>query len=100
MFLTVTVTGTLKRESIDVDVDVGRKVSVKVQLVIREEPSDGLGDSVPSVVAPCITSIFDRRAGDRGDERGVLNGLSGVGVVSMAVTSMLPDSATQARGRR
>ena len=96
VFLTVTVIGTLEPESMVVDVDVGRPVSVTgASWLYATTPVTVWENSVPSVVAPCITSISHRPGwGSGAMSEAFPVGLSGVGVVSMAVTSMYPDSVT------
>ena len=77
-----------------VDADVGRPVSVTgASRLYARTPVTVWENSVPSVVAPCITSISHRP----GWGSGVMSeafpvGLPGVGVVSVAETSKLNDS--------
>ena len=79
-----------------VDVDVGRPVSVTgASWLYATTPVTVWENSVPSVVAPCITSISHRPGwGSGAMSEAFPVGLSGVGVVSTAVTSMFPDSVT------
>src|SRR6202046_269496 len=96
VFLTATVIGTLEPESMVVDADVGGPVSVTgASWLYATTPVTVWENSVPSVVAPCITSISHRPGWGSGAMSEALPvGLSGGGVVSVAVTSMFPDSVT------
>src|SRR3984885_11806663 len=94
VFLTVAVIGRLEPESMVVDVDVGRPVSVTgASWLYATTPVTAWENSVPSVVAPCITSISHRPGwGSGAMSEAFPVGLSGVGVVSTAETWMFPDS--------
>src|ERR1700735_4087666 len=96
VFVTVTETGTPEPVPMVVDADVGRPVSVTgASWLYATTPVTVWENTVPSVVAPCITSISHRPGwGSGAMSEAFPVGLSGVGVVSVAVTSMFPDSGT------
>src|SRR5215472_6513026 len=86
VFVTVTVIGTLAPGAMVVDADVGRPVPVTgASWLYATAPVTVWENSIPLVVAPCITSISHRP----GWGLGVMSeafpvGLPDVGVVSMA----------------
>src|SRR5215471_8106239 len=86
VFVTVTVIGTLEPVPMVVDADVGRPVSATgASWLYATVPVTVWENSIPLVVAPCITSISHRP----GWGSGVMSeafpvGLPGVGVVSVA----------------
>src|ERR1700722_1071215 len=96
VFLTCTVIGTLAPVATVVDADVGRPDSVTgASRLYETTPVTVWENTVPSVVAPCITSISHRPGwGSGAISEAFPVGLSAVGVVSVAVTSMKPDSVT------
>ena len=74
-----------------VDADVGRPVSVTgASWLYARTPVTAWENTVPSVVAPCITSISHRPGWGLGAMSEAFPvGLTAVGVASVAVTLML-----------
>src|SRR6201986_265392 len=94
VFVTVTVIGTLAPGSMVVAAEAGRAVSVTgASWLYATVPVTVWENSVPTVVAPCMTSISHSPGwGSAAMSEAFPVGLSVVGVASTAVTAMFPDS--------